>query len=68
MERLSSSDTRLSCRHGAVSVPLVAATIGDIFDQVVSSQPQHEALVSRHQNLRYPTDSSRPTSIGLREG
>ena len=53
MERLLLSDTRLSYGHGASSGPLVAATIGDVFDRVASSQPEHEALVSRHQNLRY---------------
>jgi fatty-acyl-CoA synthase len=43
----------LSYGHGASSVPLVAATIGDVFDGVASRHPEHEALVSRHQNLRY---------------
>src|SRR5437879_1600463 len=53
MERLPASDTSLSYAHGASGVQLVAATIGDVFDRVVSGQPEHEALVSRHQNLRY---------------
>ena len=53
MERVPISDTRLSYAHGAWSVPLVAATIGDVFDRVASSRPDHEALVSRHQHLRY---------------
>ena len=53
MERLLLSDDRFSYGHGASSARLVAATIGDVFDRVANRQPEHEALVSRHQNLRY---------------
>jgi fatty-acyl-CoA synthase len=53
MERLLMSDARLSYAHGASNVPLVASTIGDVFDRVANSRPEREALVSRHQNLRY---------------
>jgi fatty-acyl-CoA synthase len=53
MDRLSLSDPSLSYTHGACSTPLVAATIGDVFDRTVSRWPEQEALVSHHQNLRY---------------
>jgi fatty-acyl-CoA synthase len=44
---------RLSYVHGASDVPLIGATIGDLFDRVVGHAPDNEALVSRHQGLRY---------------
>jgi fatty-acyl-CoA synthase len=53
MDRSALLDSRLSYAHGASSTELVAVTIGDMFDRVASGQPEHEALVSRHQNLRY---------------
>jgi fatty-acyl-CoA synthase len=53
MKHVPLSDTTLSYVHGASSVPLIAATIGDVFDRVASMWPEQEALVSRHQNLRY---------------
>src|SRR6478752_2814245 len=53
MDRLSLSDPSSSYAHGAWSTPMVAATIGDVFDRTASRWPEHEALVSRHQNLRY---------------
>lgn len=34
-------------------VPLIEATIGDFFDAIVSKYPEREALVSRHQNIRW---------------
>src|SRR5262245_57594075 len=40
-------DSRLSYVHGASDVPLIGATIGDVFDRVVAQLPEHEALVSR---------------------
>jgi fatty-acyl-CoA synthase len=39
--------------HGASDVPLIGATIGDLFDQVVEQVAGQEALVSCHQGLRY---------------
>jgi fatty-acyl-CoA synthase len=33
--------------------PLLGCTIGDMFDHVVAQYPDHEALVVRHQGLRY---------------
>jgi fatty-acyl-CoA synthase len=33
--------------------PLLGVTIGDMLDQVVARHPDNEALVSRHQGLRY---------------
>ena len=46
-------DDQLSYVHGASDVPLIGATIGDLFDRVVEQRPDNEALVSRHQNQRY---------------
>ncbi len=38
---------------GADAPSLLNQTIGDRFDQVVSSFPDHDALVVRHQNIRW---------------
>jgi len=38
---------------GTSDTPLLGVTIGDAFDQTVSRFPDREALVSRHQKLRY---------------
>ncbi len=46
-------DPRLSYVHGASDVPLIGATIGDLFDRVAAQVPDNEALVSVHQGLRY---------------
>jgi fatty-acyl-CoA synthase len=46
-------DSRLSYVHGASDVPLIGATIGDLFDRVVAQLPEHEAVVSRHQGVRW---------------
>lgn len=47
--------TLLSTSHarGATDKPLIEQTIGDFFAQMAARQPGHEALVSRHQGLRY---------------
>ena len=44
---------RKSYVSGAGEVPLLGLTIGDMFDQIADRYPGNEALVSRHQNLRY---------------
>ncbi len=46
-------DPTLSYVHGASSVPLIGSTIGDLFDRVADRLPDHEALVSCHQGLRF---------------
>jgi fatty-acyl-CoA synthase len=46
-------DERLSYVHGASDVPLIGATIGDLFDRVAAQVPDNEAVVSRHQGVRY---------------
>ncbi len=38
---------------GTSETPLLGMTIGDAFDQTVARYPDREALVSRHQSLRY---------------
>ena len=42
-----------SYTSGTSDTPLIGMTIGDTFDQTVERFPDNEALVSRHQNLRY---------------
>ena len=39
--------------RGATDAPLIEQTLGAFFDAVVARQPEHEALVSVHQNRRY---------------
>ena len=39
--------------RGATDVPLIEQTIGAFFADMVARQPEREALVSRHQGLRY---------------
>ena len=46
-------DHSLSYVHGASDVAVIGATIGDLFDRVVDQFPEREALVSRHQSLRF---------------
>jgi len=43
----------LSYAHGASSVPLLGETIGANLERVVARWPQAEALVSRHQGVRW---------------
>lgn len=38
---------------GTSERPLLGMTIGDLFDQTVAQYPNNDALVSRHQNLRF---------------
>jgi len=38
---------------GTSDVPLLGLTIGDMFDQISSRYADNEALISRHQGLRY---------------
>lgn len=42
-----------SLARGATDVPLIEQTLGDFFDAMVARQPEREALVSVHQQLRY---------------
>ena len=44
---------RMSYMSGASEKPLLGVTIGDMFDQTAAQYPDNEALVSRHQKLRY---------------
>lgn len=47
------SIVRWSYASGTSDTPLLGITIGDAFDQTVARFPGHEALVARHQGLRY---------------
>lgn len=42
-----------SYTSGPSDKPLLGLTIGEMFDQIVEQYPENEALVVRHQNLRY---------------
>ncbi|GGH61390.1 AMP-binding protein [Comamonas phosphati] len=42
-----------SYSRGRTDVPLIEQTIGDFFADMAARQPQRDALVSRHQGLRY---------------
>ena len=42
-----------SYTSGISAVPLLGRTIGDLFDDMSSRYAENEALVSRHQGLRY---------------
>ena len=44
--------TAISYTCGTSTEPLLGLTIGDAFDQTVQKYPDHEAIVSRHQNVR----------------
>jgi fatty-acyl-CoA synthase len=43
----------LSYAHGADDRPLIGQTIGDYFDAICATHASHEALVSRHQGIRW---------------
>jgi fatty-acyl-CoA synthase len=38
---------------GSSDAPLLGLTIGEMFDQIVARHPDQEALIARHQGLRY---------------
>jgi fatty-acyl-CoA synthase len=38
---------------GVGETPLLGLTIGEMFDQIADQYPDHEALIARHQGLRY---------------
>ena len=38
---------------GTSTMPLLGCTIGEMFDQIVAEYPDQEALIVRHQELRY---------------
>ncbi|MBO3273870.1 AMP-binding protein [Pseudomonas schmalbachii] len=67
----------LSYTRGRQDKPLLAMTIGAAFDATVARFPQREALVVKHQNLRYSWASLAETvdavaraflALGLRQG
>ena len=43
----------MSYTSGSSDTPLLGITIGDMFDQTVARYPDNEALVVRHQSIRY---------------
>ncbi len=46
-------DLALSYAHGTSTTPLIGETIGNFFDSVVARFPDREALIVRHQNVRW---------------
>ena len=42
-----------SYARGRTNIPLIEQTIGDFFDDMVAKQPDRDALVSRHEGLRF---------------
>lgn len=49
----SPASTALSYARGETHVPLIEQSLGDFFAAMAARQPGREALVSRHQGLRY---------------
>ncbi|AMX02013.1 AMP-binding protein [Microbulbifer thermotolerans] len=47
------TDTLLSYTRGNSNLPLINMTIGDKFDQIAGDFPDNEALVVRHQGIRW---------------
>lgn len=45
--------SQLSYTRGSAAKALLAQTIGEVFDQTMARYPEGEALVVRHQSLRY---------------
>ena len=46
-------ERKLSYVHGASNVPLIGDTIGSYFDHVAERYAEREALVVRHQGIRW---------------
>jgi len=44
---------KLSYTCGTSDRPLLGDTIGNVFDQTVANYPDNEALIVKHQNIRY---------------
>ncbi len=47
------SAVKWSYVSGTSDTPLLGMTIGDLFDQTVARYTDHDALISRHQGIRY---------------
>ena len=45
--------SRWSYTSGPGDTPLLGLTISDLFDQTVTTYPDHLALISRHQQIRW---------------
>ena len=46
-------ETKPSYVHGACDVPLIGETIGSYFDRITELFPDRDALIVRHQNIRW---------------
>jgi fatty-acyl-CoA synthase len=52
-QALDRATRRMSYVSGTSDTPLLGMTIGDAFDRTVACFPDRDALISRHQQLRY---------------
>src|SRR4051812_20517769 len=71
------SKLTMSYVHGASDLPLVGQTIGGVLDEAAAKNPDREAIVALHQDLRWSyTDFNRKVddlacgflALGLRQG
>jgi fatty-acyl-CoA synthase len=46
-------DQHASYSSGTSAQPLIGSTIGDVFDRITEQVPDNDALIARHQGLRY---------------
>src|SRR5262245_52964521 len=53
LARSAEEERMLSYAHGAHDRPLIGQTIGDVFDAICRAHAGREALVSRHQGIRW---------------
>jgi len=53
MDHSFPADHHMSYVHGANQIPLIGETVGNFFDRIANRLPDHEALVSCHQGLRF---------------
>jgi fatty-acyl-CoA synthase len=58
----------LSYAHGACDQPLLGETIGQNLDRIANSYPEADALISRHQGLRYTYSEFAGAVDGLASG
>jgi fatty-acyl-CoA synthase len=47
------SGADLSYAHGVCSIPLIGSTVGDAFDDAVAKAGERDALIVRHQEIRW---------------
>src|SRR5580700_6502625 len=53
MQSAMPSARRLSYSCGAATVPLLGKCVGEVLDDTAAAYPDNDALIIRHQQLRY---------------